>query len=91
MGDHRASIIVKFEMHGVKEKCDMWINYYPDESCGYEVDRRVLEFFDAAYKKAMVAYFDDQYDASLIRDADKEKLEREELSRLKQKYETVAE
>ena len=81
MGDHRASIKIEMEFHGIKDKCDMWINYYPHECCG--MDKRVIEFFESVYERGMHVY------DGLIADAEKdqrEKSEREELARLEQKY-----
>ena len=86
MGDHRASIVAKFEMHGIKRECDMWINWSPDDSTG--IDERVREFFASAAKEALDKYRADQWEYDRERrDAEKEKAELEELARLKAKYE----
>lgn len=88
MGDHRASVKIEFSMHDHEDKVDFWINYSPDDDCcPYKVDRRVLEWLTKAYEKAMDNWFDQQYDAEMMRKAEIEKQEREELARLKAKYE----
>ena len=56
MGDHRASVIIEFEMHGIKKKIDFWLNYYPEPSCAWQIDSRVLDFLSEAYTEAMSAY-----------------------------------
>ncbi len=84
MGDHRASIKIEMEFHGVTRKCDMWINYFPD---GEWADRRVIEFFEEAYSAGMDAWNADE--AKAIEEREKtetERSEREELARLKEKY-----
>lgn len=76
MGDHRASIKIEFSMHGVEDSCDMWINYSPDPDCfGYDIDRRVCEFFHENYHKAMNKFNEAQYEAS------REKREAEQKTR----------
>ena len=54
MGTHRASIKIKMEFHGVKDDCDMYINYLPTECCG--MDERVIDFFSRIYEKGMEKY-----------------------------------
>lgn len=54
MGDHRASIKINAELHGVKKSCDMWINYTPGVCDG--VDDRIVEFFRVLYKRGMAKY-----------------------------------
>ncbi len=56
MGDHRASIVIKFEMHGHEGTLDAWWNYYPDPNCEFAIDRRLLEWLDEQYKIAMDKY-----------------------------------
>jgi len=54
MGNHRASIKIEMEFHGVKDKCEMWINYSATEfDC---MDYRVVNFFKRIYEKGMDAY-----------------------------------
>lgn len=84
MGDHRASIKIEFTMHGVTRKCDMWINWSP-EDWPYGLDRRVVEFFEKAVQLAMDAFHREQAEiedrtAQRQREADER-----EFERLKQK------
>lgn len=73
------------EFHGIKEKTDMWINYFPQECC--EMDVRVVEFFQDVHTRGMKKYnqtLSKQYE----RDHKKEKEEQEkaEFERLNKKY-----
>lgn len=85
MGDHRASIKIEMEFHGVKDKCDMWVNYSPEGCCG--MDYRVIEFFASVYEKGMDKYNEmmDKWTEEQSRE-ENEKAERRELARLKEKY-----
>lgn len=86
MGDHRASIKIEMTFHGVEKKCDMWINYWPKACCG--MDARVIEFFEHAYEKGMEVYENKMADYRAEQEkASNERREREELTRLKEKYE----
>jgi len=88
MGDHRASIKIEFSMHGHEAKTDMWVNYHPADDCvPHKVDRRVLEWLTTAYEEAMNRWFDAEFDQKEMDRAKAENAEREELARLKQKYE----
>lgn len=87
MGDHRASIEIKFSMHGHEDKVDFWINWTPDDDTG--VDRRVTEWVAEQARIAMDKYWDAEFDADQIRKADQENAERDELRRLKAKYEST--
>lgn len=85
MGDHRANIKIEIEFHGIKEKCDMWINYLPGEFEG--VDDRIVKFFRDVYERGMDEYnkiireyWEEQHRNEL------EKREKDELERLKIKY-----
>lgn len=85
MGDHRASIKIEMEFHGVKEKTDMWINYFPHDCCN--MDRRVIEFFDDVYERGMAKY--DKFVAkerAKERGKEIEEEEKAELKRLQKKY-----
>lgn len=84
MGDHRASIKIEMEFHGVKDKTDMWINYYPDDE--YGIDRRVVEFIQEVYDKGMKVY-DKRLEQS--RKEQREKEERLQYEQLKKKFEGV--
>ena len=87
MGDHRASIKIEMEFHGVKDKCDMWINYSPDTSAYPGVDYRIVDFITSVYDRGMAKY--DAHCAKLEREShaqDIERSERAELERLTAKY-----
>lgn len=86
MGDHRASIKIEMEFHGVKDKTDMWINYYPDSE--YGIDKRIVEFVESVYDRGMTKY--NKRMEKYWAEQNKEKVEKEEkaeLERLKNKYE----
>lgn len=68
MGDHRASIKIEMEFHGIKDKCDMWLNYYPQECC--RMDKRVVDFFNSVYERGRAVY--DQQMASMTPEERKE-------------------
>ncbi len=86
MGDHRASIKMEVEMHGVKDKCDMWINWSPRDVDN--VDHRIIEFVQNWADKAMGKY------KAVMFESERESRERQQrdaelaqLARLKEKYE----
>jgi len=84
MGDHRASVKIEMEFHGVREKCNMeWINYCPEDGVSAP-DKRVREFFEDVYEQGM-----EKYNRRTEKREEKEFKEREkaELARLKKKYE----
>lgn len=87
MGDHRASIKIEVEMHGVKDKADMWVNWSPREYDCPGVDYRVIEFFQNWSARAMEKWDNEQWKAG---EEDRERKQREtelaELARLKSKY-----
>ena len=86
MGDHRASIQIDFEMHGVKKQMDFWINWY---SADGEIDKRILDFFEEAVEEAMQAYDKDQMEYRLEQqqlEQQKENIEKSEYERLKKIY-----
>ena len=78
MGDHRASIKIQVEFHGIKKETDMWINWVQ------EMPTPVAEFFEEVYRLGLAEYHDkmDDYWAK-----QKEKDERMLLENLKKKYE----
>ena len=83
VGDHRASIKIEFEMHGIKRQCDMYINYYACDS----IDRRVLEFFENAVEDAMDAYNKKMRENNINKiDKEMELHDLEEFERLKMKF-----
>jgi hypothetical protein len=83
MGDHRARIKIEMEFHGVKDSCDMWINYWPDGEYA-DVDDRIIQFIRQVYAEGM-----DVYEGRMrnIRKREVERRERAELARLKAMYE----
>lgn len=82
MGDHRASIKIKFECHGIKRKADMWINWFPLSEFEH-VDRRIIEFFSNAWADAHEKYRDGM---QKYHNDEEEKKEREMYERLKEKF-----
>jgi len=85
MGDHRASVKIEFSMYGETKKCDMWINWSPND---YGVDERVIDFFEAAHRAMSAGYYAEvakaQEAEDLIR---REQQERQEYERLKARFE----
>ena len=85
MGDHRASIKIRFEFHGVVKECDMWINYCADE---LGVDNRVIQLFREGYEEGMEKYDQIVFRSQRVqREQETRRQEQEELKRLKEKYE----
>lgn len=87
MGDHRADIKIEMEFNGIKDKCDMSINYFPEDCCN--MDRRVTDFFNGIYKRGMIKYnkmMQKRYDEEHRQEI--EAKERADLERLKIKYES---
>ena len=84
MGDHRASIKIEMSFHGIKDKCDMWINYYPNDCCG--IDNRIVEFINRIHREGM-----DKWDEQMAvsRSCEFERQERALLASLKDKYEPI--
>lgn len=90
MGNHRASIKIEFEMHGIVEKADMWINWSPDFGESRGCDRRIIEFFEMASNKAMNKYDEELFESQAEeRKRVQEEKDRKELERLKAKYESA--
>lgn len=84
MGDHRASIQITFEMHGIKKECDMWINWWDN---GNGIDDRIIEFFSDASSEAMLKWNKIIYDSQKIeREKQVEENDFCEFQRLKKKY-----
>lgn len=80
VGDHRADIKIRFEIHGKVYEHEFWINYWPDET---GIDVRVQDFFRASWEDALLVY------ADLIAEADQreqERIERAEYARLQSKF-----
>lgn len=86
MGDHRASIEIKFSMYGETEEADMWINWSPDSEC-QDIDQRVIDFFRDAYLKMRSAYDAECIELNWAREKrEQEAQERREYERLKAKF-----
>jgi hypothetical protein len=85
MGDHRATLSIKFEFHGkVYEIKDAWWNW----DVSGELDRRVVEFFQEATEDGLRRYHEAEDVYQMERRLEEtEKAERAELDRLKAKYE----
>ena len=84
MGDHRASVKIEFSMYGETKKADMWINWSPDGSECQDIDQRVIDFFQTAYRQMYAKYWDDYEDAL---EKERQQAERKEYERLKTKFE----
>ena len=78
MGNHRIHFKAEIEMHGVKDTCAMWLNWSPNGDYG-GIDQRIAEWILGNVIKAMSAHWDAEC-------AEEERKEREELARLKAKY-----
>lgn len=84
MTDMKASIEIKFEIHGESYEGDWYINYSPNDS---GIDDRIVEWFSDCYEKASRVYLKNVDDYFKEKDkAENESREREELRRLKEKY-----
>ena len=84
MGDHRASIKLEMDAHGLHFKKTMSINWSPDED---GCDRRIIEWFSECWQKARAKYDREMWDADRERrERDVETSERAELARLTAKY-----
>lgn len=81
MGDHRVSIKIEFEMHGHKDKWDAWLNWSDS------LPERVAEWIVEQKECAMNRWFAANEDAEARAAAELENRERQELERLKLKYE----
>lgn len=82
MGDFRANVKIEIELYGVKDKCDMYINWSDIGSPAEGVDLRVIEFFQTVNDRAVQkrsSELEDYYE-------DLERQERSEYERLKQKF-----
>ena len=82
MGDHRASIKIEMSFHGIEDKTDMWINYWPQECCN--MDKRVVDFFNSVYERGMKKYTKNT--EAYLREQEL-KAEKELYLKLKDKYE----
>lgn len=86
MGDHRFTIKIEMDFHGVKDKCDMNINFYDS---GDGVDIAVKEFLQSVHARGMAKYEAEM--AKYWAEQNKkfiEESEKVELDRLQKKYAT---
>jgi hypothetical protein len=81
MGDHRVSIKLEFSMHGHEAKNDWWLNWSDN------IPERVAEWVEGQKSKAMDKYFEAENLEEERRAALLEDVEREQLAKLKAKYE----
>ncbi len=89
MGDHRASIKIEAEFHGVTRKMDAWINYSGwAESAEVEgVDDRIVKFFQGLWREGMAVYDQQMADFYTKQYGEEiERAERLEFAKLKAKY-----
>lgn len=82
MGDHRATIKMQIDFHGIHKECDMWINWnHWDESS-------VTGWLQTVHREGMAAYDQMVYESQRKeRETRERKEELAELKRLKEKYE----
>lgn len=84
MGDHRVSIKATFEMHGVKDKIDWWLNWSDD------IPQRVHDWVEGQKEKAMQKFWDEdaEYQERKVREQKEaeDTKERAEYERLKAKF-----
>lgn len=86
MGDHRFSITIKMSFHGEKgELVDGWFNWDGDRD---GIDSRIIKLIEDVRDRGFAKYDRDvaKYHAEQNK-AENERQEREELARLKAKYE----
>lgn len=81
MGDHRVSFKITFEMHNHKKTWDAWLNWSDS------IPEQVAEWFEEQHSKAMDNWFNAECAREDRARAEAENREREELARLKAKYE----
>ena len=87
MGDHRAYIKIEMEFHGIKNKTEMDINYFP--GMHGNIDDRITEFIEDIYERGIEKYEEKERKWEEDRNKDRiEKEEKKELKRLKKKYES---
>lgn len=82
MGDHRVSIKIEFEMHGHKAKQDCWLNWsdnIPSDFSEWIEEQKII---------AMEKWLDQDDRREKKRLKEIELLEREQLKKLKEKYES---
>ena len=89
MGDHRADIKLRFNIHGKTYKTEMYINYWPEDyGLGKEIDQRIVDWFDECWTDAYSRY--NQIICEQRDEENKDQIEAAEkayLKKLKDKYE----
>ena len=85
MSDFKVEIKLSWDGMGVKDKADMYINYFEGECEG--VDDRIIQFFRDNWRKAYSLYRQRIADVeSELKAAEIEREDREEYERLKKKF-----
>lgn len=86
MSDHRCHLKIEFSIYGMKFEWDTSINYAPNEGDG--IDDRIVDWFNECYAEARAAWDHESMLEDERRAAEKlERDERQQLARLKAKYE----
>lgn len=83
MSDHRFSLDAKLTIYGQTFEWNPWLNWVADGDSG--VDQRIIDWFANCYAKARSGY--DTY-AEMHQAEENERDDREQLARLKAKYES---
>lgn len=86
MGDSRFYLKGTFSIYGEDFPFDWSLNWY-DDGYGHGIDDRIVQFFRESYEKAHWKYTEDERKGRAKRaEKEKERLERDELKRLQEKY-----
>lgn len=85
VGDHRFTLKAEFSMHGHKDKIDWNLNWSDN------IPERVADWIETNHQKGMDNWYQAEWTADQRRQADIEDRERDELARLKEKYEPKSE
>ena len=83
MGDHRATVVIDFTIHGKTYHQEWWINWFPDPDIDYRIVEWFRECWDDAkvrYDKEVAKYWHREHATEI------EQQERAELARLREKY-----
>ncbi len=84
MGDHRVSIKINFEMHGLKRKHECWLNW--SDGIPEDFSRMIESWKDEAMERFLQEDMDYQEELRQQKLRQVEKEERATLKRLKEKY-----
>ena len=86
MGDHRISIKCEIEFHGVKDTCDMWLNFSDGECEG--VHQCLVDFARDVHRRGMDRWYDAESKRAMKDHRERiEAVEKAQLADLKAKYE----